>query len=1237
MRSPLSALLMSLVVASAFVAGCAEDRPPVNRVQPNYWKKSQFDGEWYYQRTVVDVPGADVFTFVGATDHGGASRLTWDIQEDMLFGRRTTELIKNADGKTVEGELYRGEVIAAFRIEKHFDIVNAYNTVTGEQVNVLDENATDRPWFEREYIRVDWAQNLVHNYQLDFESASVEPVPYFVQEIDPKTGQRHPDAPVFEDGYFDVTNKLFARAGTTYYPGYGEIPLCWLIGNEFSECGAGEYTIRHSFRRVDPTNDYQPMAYKGPVTDMFGFFETTRMVYDPQTGIREQSRERFINRHNLWKKWTDGNGNLIPYAQRELKPIVYHVNTDFPDFLKPIGDEVGRQWNEIFTDAVRALGHEPKGNVFYFCRNNPVQEGDPEACGEPGLSPRIGDLRYSFMAYVPKYMTYGLLGLGPSNADPETGEILNGMAYVYHHNNLAAWNTQEMIELLNGNKDATNFIDGVDLTDWRTLVTSDQASTGRTHDLESARYFVNKLANGPSSRAWEQLRQAPSAADEAAQAEQGFQKWVQPYLQRMYQRGILNGTLNASQARLAKLAGTPIEQMLLDQEVLMVGGNQPGTPVTPDQVSRASVARGGFGKFFKDHAKARELFAEQRNHYVREMADDALMGLARELKDKSGPEVFERVRTAIYTAVLAHEVGHSLGLMHNFGGSDDVVNYHDEYWKLRDDGEVLPRLQDPITQTEIDGHLYDYAYSSVMDYAGRYTIDGLGTGKYDRAAILYGYAEKVEVFKDVKNRVTNNNISVGVFQDWFENDGDVINFPGSGPTAFHYTTFYEWMGERLYQADNRLLADVKDLSTDMKTAKVDGTTYVRVPYIYCSHNRANLSDRCLTRDFGADSQERMKNILDDLNTWYVLRNFPRGKMGISNWSYVSGWYGRTYDRMKQWHDLYGLYVELLPQFYTPSQMETFLTDPKNGWGGKTWAVQNAFNFLVQTLLTPDPGTYRSIPTADGTPLWQSGYLPDPPNTITLGVTDSRYYSTSWGDGGRQCGYQWWECLHHIGFYLDKIMAIEAMSDSQTNFVARATPEDLRQWEVSYYNTFSEQIAKLNEAILSGHWDKVGPYVEDGKLKFPNYAGDLSATHSDALDPFATFSIQLYWQVLGQARFFSNYNQSFRDESRVFVLGTANAPELAGSEVVEFRDPIAGLRYGAIRYPNRASGAASLLDRANVLLSRSSYCDATGLTAYAADDCTGITSADRDVLGTLELVKVMAELAPAMSIGNPYDP
>ena len=91
------------------------------------------------------------------------------------------------------------------------------------------------------------------------------------------------------------------------------------------------------------------------------------------------------------------------------------------------------------------------------------------------------------------------------------------------------------------------------------------------------------------------------------------------------------------------------------------------------------------------------------------------------------------------------------------------------------------------------------------------------------------------------------------------------------------------------------------------------------------------------------------------------------------------------------------------------------------------------------------------------------------------------------NGERDCGYYWYDCLHHMGYYLDKIMAIQALTDSETYFVARATPEDIREWKVGFFSTFRDQLLEINRALMAGDYSGVAPYVEDpatGVMKFP---------------------------------------------------------------------------------------------------------------------------------------------------------
>ena len=53
----------------------------------------------------------------------------------------------------------------------------------------------------------------------------------------------------------------------------------------------------------------------------------------------------------------------------------------------------------------------------------------------------------------------------------------------------------------------------------------------------------------------------------------------------------------------------------------------------------------------------------------------------------------------IVASVVAHEIGHNLGLRHNFEGSTDALNYGIEYWDLKGEGAVA---METLDQEQID-------------------------------------------------------------------------------------------------------------------------------------------------------------------------------------------------------------------------------------------------------------------------------------------------------------------------------------------------------------------------------------------------------------------------------------------------------------------------------------------------------------------------------------------------------
>ena len=147
-RSSLPTEIASAVTATSCGIG------DIDRAQPNKLRKSVLAGEWYYQQTVVDAPYTTSFTFIGEQSEK-TERLTWDVQERYLIAYRSYDLVAGTDGpSTVSGGEADKVPLAVFPIESHFDVVREYNAQTGEQSNVIVENSLDRPWYEREWLRV---------------------------------------------------------------------------------------------------------------------------------------------------------------------------------------------------------------------------------------------------------------------------------------------------------------------------------------------------------------------------------------------------------------------------------------------------------------------------------------------------------------------------------------------------------------------------------------------------------------------------------------------------------------------------------------------------------------------------------------------------------------------------------------------------------------------------------------------------------------------------------------------------------------------------------------------------------------------------------------------------------------------------------------------------------------------------------------------------------------------------
>ncbi|MGZ3418499.1 MAG: hypothetical protein ACXVEE_11575 [Polyangiales bacterium] len=399
-------------VGASAISGCASEREPINRVQANAIHKVDLVGdfrnptdapEFYMRSLVLAVQRTNPWTSDGIQDL--TRRVRFEVTEKFLIARNAYEFITTSDGQGgPRGKTNDGLIVSIWPIDSHFDIRRGYNSVTGEELNVVEENSTDRAWYEREYMRVDWSRNLINDpnaffndggYGDDGNTMHLEPVAFY--ENDPNRWDASNFDELSNGGYFDLTSKwLWKPSATTYTDDWGsiDIPDCLLendrlynssyVADPSIGCGAQEMTFRTSFYKVptgDQSTDYETMEISPWQGNILGTINMSRSGYDRQYGIVDQTWHTFVQRFNIWKKShtdtvcgqsevkADADGACaainpnslcdmnakrctIPYTDRQVSPIAFVVDPDMPTALYPSTQKSIDEWSRAITRGV---------------------------------------------------------------------------------------------------------------------------------------------------------------------------------------------------------------------------------------------------------------------------------------------------------------------------------------------------------------------------------------------------------------------------------------------------------------------------------------------------------------------------------------------------------------------------------------------------------------------------------------------------------------------------------------------------------------------------------------------------------------------------------------------------------------------------------------------------------------------------------------------------------------------
>ena len=1281
----------------ALVSACSKPVEDVDRTQPNALHKSLFAGEWYFARTVIDAPYEVSGTFIGDRqeylfqEDFPAYKIRWRLEENNLIACRADEIVvgSNSPGRTEGDEVAdpsKAEAraasdqgakfpcehpLAAFGI-KHFDILRQYNPATGEQSNVLSENTSDRHWYEREYIRVDWTDQNVADLnfsiwaQRDLGWLGIDNA-YYVQEETSDCAIEREDGPtdysgcpegflppLVADDNIMITNRmtmvpdggLFSCFITSYY-GYGQA------------CTLSEIGVRYSFMKVPERTleeQYEPATWPDEKFERFGIWRVTKPTFEPGRG--ETDFKQYLGtKWHIWERTQtcDGDNNCtpIPLRDRTLKPIVYHLNRQFPQDLKPAAFSLSKEWNDAFngilpgtdlteTCQIRCAGGKSASECSATDENWRMEGTCAFELRENDGSQFLGDLRYNYIAYIEDASPNNPCGVGGPANDPETGELVNAVSYVYGAGcfDYIENRVLDMVDILcaqhrrEGENELPRACQDID---------ENQFLRGlRVLEIMSAQGYVQPPAT-PIRRL------APGEYDFSNQGADSPVALVE-LKQRMDELQNHTGMLHHNAA---KLRGTGIERAMIPDEIAIAisgGLARNASELSDEEVARfnpLNPTKGGMNRL-QDRIDQLAARAVEPADYL--FNDAALWSFARNHLDKDRDAFAQIVREQAFRAVTLHELGHNMGLRHNFISSFDRANFFPEYWNIRQDvearfeeetGRPLPAFSPDLERDEEGDEFYErfqawdsdrrllrrmlddagirqYRYSSIMDYHAELYNDWNGLGAYDKAAMRFIYADLVD-------RV-----------DCFENDVDRCGLDGRlEPSEREHATWY--LGGELCDSDGDCPATAEGQRCDRshpaaadlgirlcsnwdidERRPVEGRTRFNVRHKFCSDDRVADRPFCNRFDEGESSEEIVRNMIQAYEKNFVFNNFRRYRTSFySPWQYFQRIFRRYFivvgDQMQSL---------LYKYFYEPGFTSN---EGPGGFDDMFRATVVGFDFIGNVLALPEAGSHEwseqeQVYIHDDTALVEN---PTADNiNVPLGMGKTLYSSWERGYFGEA------NRMAYAGVLYDKLAALLTLTLRDWGSSNLGNDERFR---LNYYDYFRNAYIDILGSFVSGETAQAGNLFDldnqtlvqrtwwDGTFRIFGWdegfdGASLSPANARKIEPGAS-TILGVWALLYGALNTSYYlDISFTSSMRLFEVGGNTGFDISHIDednIVDCISPLTHRRFAAVQTSIQPSIAARSLVRCRSLVDRYMTLDEALKTGAELPDGMSRNEAERE--------------------------
>ncbi len=1336
---------LALMVAVGFTWGCAQDVGDIDRTQPDKVEKALFanDDEWYLQQTVIDteMEGGNIgdgnmgssgaFAFVAF--ESPLKRVRWTITESVLYAHSTVELAEGLNEGFDEEDARRLGIVAAFPIRGHFDVQRSYSTSTGEPSNVIQENSSDRPWYEREFMRVDWSTNMVDGFRMfhgmygRFSPASHD-VPEEDAHVDPNRTR------LSEDFIDTVTDYAFEPDINACFGAYG-LDSIWA-------CEGGRLSVRTSMKRVPEQETYEPLNYTDtreitrdgtpsgePVyvasifdTDLgynvevectdevrnwmlenwgmnweercrpanfefferFGYFRTERTTWDRYVGTSDDQRRYYAQRWNIWQTMLDDNGHRLDESERMPKPITFHLNLEYPKFMFDAAQETAEEWNDLFRSTVAMAmdiseseldtkledeyGHtdmfrivenscHPGPLVDWYEEYGSAQSEDLDSVdaifsdyiGTPSgdaameaalwdlshdartnlcaeleyateMRPdadaqfsweRVGDLRYSFFNWVEEAVPWA--GYGPSAADPLTGEIIRANAnyagaYIRRQSTYAA----DLIQYFNGELSDEDLLAGVQIRD--DLFNNDYDSERFGLTPEGQREMALRAGVDPDEVSATGFEERPEVDElDPFLLKYGMDR-VQQEADILSQYGVKQA---AQDERMVEFLEKPRVKniMMGDVELQMsveaVARERHGEHFTGEQLHQAYLDM-HTPQIVQERERQRDRMLGERSIHLNNDITQALenlvtyQGVTDYFKGMERADIKEYFMNRVFIGTQLHEIGHAVGLRHNFSAHADALNYHDEYWEIERavaNGDIHRHeaysiqgdMIDQVTDRDVDYlSQTEFQIASVMDYTADMTGRFAGLGKYDKAAIKFAYGGLVEQWKeDVE---LSNTLSFDLMLGDYRELPQIMASEFAGDDDQYIKGIDIIMNEREYVHINEAMEQrrqgIKKNTLDWANYEISDSNRPAldrtVEYNFCTDNLNGRVLDCGVWLYGGNQQEMVNHAFDSYRALQIFWRYRRHNIDrmYDNLFAFQNRLFRTFQVSQEPFRYYSIYRWL--------DLGVFTDDLQR-------AAIDGFNFYNEIFSTPEPGRYCPFDSTQTSvdPDWYY----DLENTFVPAGWHREdgecegYLDVPRGEGflynfGFSDEYEF--RIDRVGTFIDKALAAQVLFQMSADFQQSAFFTDRRATNLSYWTLFKDEMLNMLGGLILGDYHGYGAAVNGGKFDAP-VPVDPATFGTGAPNPlegrpriYTPQSLNHELNALAGGLIFSSGWEDREVDFTHYVKVSTTQDEsqqfAEGVDIVEFVHPVSHQVYQAADIEERSVGVR-MINRANELSER----------------------------------------------------